>query len=458
MRIGARGLAIGGGAAVLATAILLASSAVGPAAPSEGPARDPPPAVVDPGPWPDITWQRIDAPAMGGPRNQSPVAIFRGGPGFVVVGQDADGVAGAERSVGTIWTSPDARVWVKRRITDGVPRGDTAEVRLAAGGQAGMIVVGGVCCSIETPAMWFVTDDRIERIILPEGMRSTTFLDIEAGADGYVAGGVVSDGDPRNPRFSGSLWHSPDGSRWTVVDPVAADLGQGGIQDVLWTGDAWFAVGSRDEGRRADGAVWRSVDGLDWQRIAVADPGIASREEEALRRILPLHGGLFVQGGSGTHADRLACEDLAGEGTVGIDGAVLSLSCSWMVTTHWTSLDGAIWTRMPPVEAPFDGPPLPPPPGGRRLISHRILAAGGPGLVVVDAEEPRRADGSDSVGTWISEDGASWRPVGASDQFPRDRFLQDMVVVGRTIVGVGDSDWDQPDGTDVVVWIGTFAP
>lgn len=459
MRIGGRGLAIGTGAALGAAALLLAAGALGgPATPSDAPNKIPPPAVVDPGPWQDITWERIDAPALGGPLIQSGGSIVRAGVGFVVVGQDADGVEGRQDQVGAIWTSGDARTWVKRRIVAGVPAGDTAEVRLAAAGAAGILVVGGVCCSIESPAMWLVTDGGIERLVLPAGMRTTTFLDLESGPGGFVGGGVRSDGDPVDPQYTGALWHSPDGRTWTEVDPRAADLGPGDVRDVAWTGAAWIAVGSRDEGRRSDGAVWRSGDGVVWERLAVDDPAIAGPEEEALHRVLPLGGGLFAQGGSGTHADRLACEDAMGEGTVGIPGAVLSLSCSWLVTSHWTSADGTTWLRMPPVEAPFDGPPLPAPPDGRRLISHRVMDVGGPGLVVVDAETPRRVDGSDSVGTWISDDGATWRPVGGADQFPKDEFLQDLVVDDRTIVGIGDDGWDQPNGTDVVVWIGSFSP
>lgn len=459
MRIGWRGLAIGAGAAIGAALLLLSAGVLGgPPGPSGEPVKAPPPSVIDPGPWQDITWERIDAPAMGGPLIQSGGSIARAGAGFIVVGQDADGVAGAQRQVGAIWTSRDARRWAKRRIVEGVPAGDTAEVRLAAAGSAGIVVVGGVCCSTESPAMWLVTDDGIERLVLPVGMRTTTFLDLESGPGGFVGGGVRSDGDPVDPQFRGALWHSPDGRAWTEVDPRAADLGPGDVRDVAWTGAVWFAVGSRDEGRRSDGAVWRSADGIDWERVAVDDPAIAGPDEEGIHRILPLGGGLFTQGGSGTHADRLACEDLAGVGAVGIAGATLSLSCSWLVTTHWTSTDGATWQRLPPVEAPFGGPPLPAPPDGRRLISHRVLDVGGPGLVVVDAEEPRRADGSDSVGTWISDDGATWRPVGAADQFPKDEFLQDLVVTGRTVVGIGDAGWDQPDGTDIVVWIGSFSP
>lgn len=459
MRIGGRGLATGAGAAVLAGILLLSSGLLsGPAVPSDGPVLAPPPAVVDPGPWQDITWERIDAPALGGPLIQSGWSIVRGGPGYVVVGQDADGVAGAQRQVGAVWTSADARTWVKRRIVAGVPAGDTAEVRLAATGPAGILIAGGVCCSIESPAMWLISDDGVERLVLPDGMRTTTFLDLESGPGGFVGGGVRSDGDPNDPQYTGALWHSADGRTWTEVDPRAADLGPGDVRDVAWTGAAWLAVGSRDEGRRSDGAVWRSADGVDWQRIAVADPAIAGPEEEALHRVLPLDGGLFAQGARGTHADRLACEDLMSDGTVGIPGAALSLSCSWLVTSHWTSDDGATWLGQPPVEAPFDGPPLPPPPDGRRLISHRVLDVGGPGLVVVDAEEPRRADGSDSVGTWISDDGGSWRPVGEADQFPKDQFLQDLVVSDRTIVGIGDAGWDQPNGNDIVVWIGSFTP
>ena len=410
----------------------------------------------DPAAWRDVRWERIDPPSMGGQLTQSPVRIIRGGPGFIVLGRDAMGGEGREDTVAAIWTSNDGRDWAKHRLTEGVPPGDVAEIRLIAAGAPGIVVAGGVCCTVEDPAMWWSADGASwERITLPPDMQDVAFYDVEAGPGGFVVAGVSLVGNPNDPDEVAELWTSPDGRSWSEVDPEAAGLGPGHVSDVTWTGDAWVAVGKQPGGETWDGAVWRSADGVAWDRIAVDDPSITGPEEEELGRVFALEHGLVALGGAGTHADRQDCEGLLrGEGQrgpdiVGVADASLALSCGWLGEARWTSEDGSTWER---------APDAPPDVGGRRLIEQRVIATGGPGLVVVGAEEPRRVVLGDHIGTWVSADGLTWGPVGLSPQFPDGLILADIVVVGRTIVGIGDSEWDQPTGSDGVVWIGTVSP
>jgi hypothetical protein len=406
-------------------------------------------------PWQEVTWGRIDPPSMGGPLAQAPVSITRIPGGVVVLGHDAEGVEDAQRQIGSVWVSGDGRAWEQHVMLEGVPAGDVAELRLAAAGAAGLLVIGGVCCSVEGPAAWLApTGLAFERVPFP-GPRAS-FMDVEAGPSGFVAVGATWVGDPNDPSYSAAIWTSPDGRTWDAVDRDAADLGPGWASDVLWTGSAWVAVGSADDGDTSDGAVWQSLDGTAWERVAIDDPAIAGPDEQGLGRVLPLAGGLFAQGGAGSHEDRERCEELLGADVVGVEDAVLALSCGWGETTHWTSPDGLTWVRSPRVEAGADGP-LPPGPGGRRLVSHRVLAEGGPGLVVVDAEGTT-PDGHDLIGTWVSADGASWRPVGEPGTFEDGMFLQDVVAVDRTLIGIAEGPFDAPTGTDIVVWIGTVRP
>lgn len=455
MRIGMRGLAVR--FAIVATAAVIVG-VISFALPRAGPpARDA--AAVDPGPWIDVRWERLDPPAMGGPLTQSMARIVAGGPGLIAIGRDAVGVDGAETSMAAVWTSSDGRSWTKHRLLDGVPAGDSSEAIGAVAGPAGVVVWGGVCCTIEDRAMWFSPDGAgWERTVLAAGLQETTFLDIATGPVGFVAGGVSRAGDPNDPDEAAELWTSPDGRTWTEIDPVAAELGAGSISDVTWTGRAWFAVGKQASGDSWDAAVWTSPDGTDWERVAVADPAITGPDEEEFGRILLLGDRLFVQGGSGSHEDRVRCEDAVGLGIVGVEDAALALSCGWLRTTHWRSDHGRTWERLGPVEPLAGGGPLPPRPDGRRLVSYRVLATGGPGLVVVDAEAHQEGLPGDVIGTWVSADGEPWRPVGKSPQFPIGLYLQDMVVVDRTIIGIGDSAWDQPNGSDGLVWIGTVLP
>lgn len=441
-------------ATITATVAVLVAGEIGSLPPQQV-GEAPAPALPDVVPWQEVTWVRVDPPSMGGPLNQLPISIDRIQGGLVVIGHDAEGDEGNQQQIGSVWLSSDGRTWDQHLVREGVPAGDVAELRLAAAGPAGLLVVGGVCCSIEGAAAWLApTGLAFERVPLPE--RQSTWMDIEAGPSGFVAVGATWAGDPNDPDYTAAIWSSPDGRTWALVDAAAAGLGPGWANDVLWTGSDWIAVGSADDGETSDGAVWRSPDGVAWERIAVDDLSITGPDEEALARVLPLAGGWFAQGSAGPHEDRERCEDLLGADTVGVDGAVLALSCGWGETTHWTSPDGQTWTRAPRVEAGGGGP-LPPAPGGRRLVSHRVLADGGPGVVVVDAEGTT-LDGHDLVGTWVSEDGATWRPVGDAGEFEDGMFLQDVVVVGRTLIGVAEGAFDAPTGTDIVVWIGTARP
>ena len=245
---------------------------------------------------------------------------------------------------------------------------------------------------------------------------------------------------------------------WEEVDPDAAGIGPGAVSGVAWTGSHWLAVGKQAGGDTWDGAVWRSPDLHGWSRVAAADRDLIGADEVELYGVIPFAGGILAMGGRGSHDDRVRCEEALGVG--GLPDAVLVLSCGWLVNEHLWSADGIDWRRLPPIEPPLGGGALPPGPNGRRLISHRVIAAGGPGLVVVDAEQPRQGQepAGDIVGTWTSIDGDDWRPVGRAPQLPIGLYLNDIVVSGRRVIGIGDSEWQQPTGPDGVVWLGTVLP
>jgi hypothetical protein len=451
-----RRAALAAGIVVIA-AIGIAIVAVGLRAPASPPlARVLP--EPDPAPWIDIRWDRIDPPAMGGPLNQSVYQIVQGGPGMAVLGTDADGDPGAQTSMATVWTSRDGRDWVKSRLLDGVAGPDTSEAQVIAAMPGALVVSGGVCCTVEEQrAMWWSADGQAwERLVLPLEMQGVTFLSMAAGPDGFVGVGVSHLGNPNDPTEMSELWTSPTGRDWARVDPAGAGLDLGSVSDVAWTGTHWVAVGKQSGGETWDGAVWRSADLIGWSRVAAQDPALVGADEVELGRVVAFPGGILAAGGRGTHEDRVACEGLLG--VAGPPDAVLVLSCGWLRTEHLWSADGLAWRRLQPIEPAPGGPALPPGPGGRRLISHRVMAPGGPGLVVVDAEAHDQDLPGDLVGTWTSVDGDTWRPVGRSPQLPMGLYLNDIVVSGRTIIGIGDSEWDQPTGPDGVVWIGTVIP
>ena len=71
----------------------------------------------------------------------------------------------------------------------------------------------------------------------------------------------------------GRIWHSPTGEAWTGVGQDVAD--DGGIVDVVATPTGYAAVGAvRERNRRRQWSVptvWRSADGLTWERAALVD-------------------------------------------------------------------------------------------------------------------------------------------------------------------------------------------
>lgn len=97
-------------------------------------------------------------------------------------------------------------------------------------------------------------------------LETTPMLDIATGADLAVAVGL-------DEEYGGAIHTSTDGLDWTpaiqVIDPLTA---------VAYGDGTWVAVGNRSfaeesgEGDGSSGAIYRSDDGVAWQRVATTDP------------------------------------------------------------------------------------------------------------------------------------------------------------------------------------------
>jgi hypothetical protein len=130
---------------------------------------------------------------------------------------------------------------------------------------------------------------------------------------GFVAVGF-DDGDA-------GVWVSPDGQRWNRID--AAALGGDGEQEIL---DAvnfdsqLVAVGVERVDGESSGAVWRSSDGENWERVSDPEGTFSSSSEIRLNRVVS------PEGLSGVPA-------LIAGGSAGEAAAV------------WTSENGERWVR-----------------------------------------------------------------------------------------------------------------
>jgi hypothetical protein len=252
-------------------------------------------------------------------------------------------------------------------------------------------------------------------------------LTLVATESGYIAGGTSAG--------SAALWSSPDGMAWTRVEDPAAGLGHGGISDLQRTADGLVAVGWQDTNGTSDGAIWTSATGADWRRLPVGL--LEGKLETRLDRIVVWAGGWFILGLEGTHEERIACEGAARVASAAAPvlppAPTPDQSCGWGVEVHWLSPDGHGWQRDVPIGAQR-GAIIP----DGALIEFRLIAAGGPGLVVL-------GEGSEvgSAGIFVSADGIQWQAVDPPGVFPPGTLPTGFAIGGRTIATVleGPSAW-----------------
>ena len=174
-------------------------------------------------------------------------------------------------------------------------------------------------------------------------------------------------------------------------------------------GPGFVAVG----GDGGDAAVWTSVDGIAWCRVA-DDEGVFSSPEGQSMKSVTVGGPGFV--------------------AVGGDGAGMAV---------WTSVDGIAWSRVAHDEAVFGG----------AIVSGVI--AGGPGLVAVGSDEPgdhRSMPFNVDAVVWTSVDGIAWSRVADDEGVfggPQNQSMNDVTVGGPGLVAVGYDGcctWDNPNG------------
>jgi hypothetical protein len=100
---------------------------------------------------------------------------------------------------------------------------------------------------------------------VPSRLAGRILYDVVAGGPGFIAVGGGSRG--RNAaRPEALIWVSDRGRRWQSV-PLFGDAAEGTIRAITQTTDGYVAVGDG----RAGAAVWRSTDGLGWQRVPHAE-------------------------------------------------------------------------------------------------------------------------------------------------------------------------------------------
>ena len=174
----------------------------------------------------------VEAPTLrelfGGENIVSLGGLAAGPHGYALAGT---WINGHNRSVATIWQSPNGSHWLRN---DSDP---------ALGGRPGEL---------------------------------TSALDVADAPTGLVAVGYALVPTAADPAAEiGAIWSSPDGTRWEREDPSDPTLsgpGQTSVEVVTSGADGWLAAGSRTTAAGPVPTVWSSPDGVNWTADALGPP------------------------------------------------------------------------------------------------------------------------------------------------------------------------------------------
>ena len=372
-------------------------------------------------------------PGAGPPR---PAAVLGAGSTTVVLGAvaDPDGVDAA------VWTSLAGAPWERVGGSEAVFGGDGAQAVLGAAQLgADLVAVGtdtdeagdvdAVVWSTGAGGAWRRSpgsaDDGLSgpgdqhAVDLAPTRRGALVVGWEARPEGTRAvAWMLADGDaPAGEPPAGPVL------AWRRVAPTESLGGPGEqrLDAVVASGSELVGVGSSSRADAPagdlDGAVWRSVDGVEWERVPDTGGALGGPGDERL----------------------LAVVEPAGSGrslvAVGGDGSSAAV---------WVRFPGdAGWARVPGDEAIFGGP-------GEQVA--RAVATRPDGSLVAVGADGGSGDGDGAV--WRSAAGRSWERVvpGGDLGGPGVQELSDVAVVGPLLVAVGRTGdeaaaWSSLDGT-----------
>jgi hypothetical protein len=435
-RVGLLAAAVAGVLGVLAIAWMLREQQAAAEQPTPQPSastpldspEDPEVPPAEPARWAVADWVEVD-----GGMPPDPGVLFRidgmvdVGDEFVAWGRIPMPGRNQFNDMGAVFVSADGRSWRTIAVDHGVNAKNASEIVGVAAGPGGYLAFGGVCCDPETPAIWHSTDlVSWTRLMLETTADPPEFYPtaIVGGPDGWVAVGNF------HSVPGGAIWASDDGDTWGIV--MRVDGGPPGLAmaDVAMTPDGPIAVGSVTAADGSfDGAVWKSTDGRAWERVAVDDPALVE-EETQLLSVIPHVAGVYLSGIHGTTERRRDCE--AG-------GGPAATSCAWGLEHGWVSVDGG-WDRVDPAKQ-----------AGERPIEFRLIASGGPGLVLLGESS---GEASPDTTLYTSPDGRVWTPVAPALPMGDD-VAMGMAVRDREVVVIADAYGDDPEHPRYAVWVAT---
>ncbi len=238
-----------------------------------------------------------------------------------------------------------------------------------------------------------------------EAFAGSRVAQIERGADGYLAvGRSIATGVPR-------LWRSAEGLAWERVAVPPTTFGGAEPSDLAWGPNGWVALGWDVALRRVTQQVWLSDDGLTWRPSSDPSGRLRSKAPE-----YPGPADVF-------RLPRRALDVIDGRMVISEDGSV----------PYRTSADGEVWR--PTDDKPWPETSITAPPG-MDLDIDGYLVDGPRGHLFVAWPS-----------IWASRDGQTWIQAQDPSDYPLDFIGWEGGWIAHDAEGLGNGIWYSADGS-----------
>jgi hypothetical protein len=402
------------------------------------------------------------------------VALLASGLIYLLTGEDENATPTATQTTPTTPPPPEEPRFARAgAFSENTLGGEGDQAIRAAATDGDEVVAGGIDGSDPEgdAALWSIVGDQIRRLSGDAlgGPGGQAINGLAQRGEVVVAVGWVQVGGDRDA----AVWTSDAGGfvRACTFDSVCGD---GGVppdrrQEMLAVAvldDAFVAVGRDTDPSGAggfDAAVWRSSDGVDWQRIPLSGPGFSGPASQAMTDVVATGTGLVAVGRDGLDAaawrsaDAIAWEAVASDsfavpGAQEMIGATVGepgiLAVGYDETGGANRRDAAVWT--------FDGTRW------QRVAREALAAPAGQemrtvtrvGTSFLAAGLDRSGDEQDAA-VWTSPDGLAWersREPGLGGE--GEQGIETLIALadGR-IIALGNLASDVLTDKDAGVWV-----
>ena len=255
--------------------------------------------------------------------------------GEEVIGVGYRSTDGAEE-IAVAWRTRDGRTWERSELPQPAGAGLGGSNALAASAWSGGWVVAGVLKGDDPAlAVWTSSDGETWAAV-----ESPAFADDEERIGGVSPSAVAASetaivvgGAAETIDQGAAVWRSTDGLVWQRVQDD--ELRASSVHDVASDGTGFVGIGTDIRSDlRSEGVVWRSEDGEEWRRVR--SPALGAGGEDVALEAVAYGGGRWW---------------IAGHQLTGDPADVSSQTAALAM---WSSADGETWQREPQGAIPYD--------------------------------------------------------------------------------------------------------